>query len=946
MRKAFITTGVGLARTVGIALSVAAGSMSLAYAATDLRFLPPKLDYKSSCINPATHGVSLDRDWTQWTGDAVTTPPNDLFELAGEYLVGSERVQQSIPTSLKILDYLSTHKLFAQARIDRQVGRATIMTAEDTTALKLGESKLLGALDGGVARAAFDLGHIYDSKGPSQLRDAAKAKHYFQIAAAAGDVDAELDYAHLLSTDPSVTADTKTVAISNAMLGMIQHISNGDCKYMETVGFLYLNGDMVPQNYDIAAEWFEQYAETGNAHIQERVGRLLSSRLVTDVDYDKAMDFLEQAAAQGRPFAALTVGKAYATGVGRPRDPVAAAKFLIIAADGNLHEANFWLARVYQGEFGGTPQPELAKQRFEMALASGPVDPDVEAQYGEFLSEAVPGVSDPEKALDLLEGAAQNGSGRAAVIVARTYLERAKADSSLYKKAEEYYRLGVELGKPEAARALAKMYACGQGVPLSIAKANEWSARAYSLGSASALYDAGVAALVSTDPVEQAKGRTLLKQSALRGYPAAIGYAIAHYESGRDGVAQDLEAAQRLQKFVDASDDEAFRLEAQLETIKARIHLAQGDAEIAAQYQVLDGLVASGIPAANMVKAELLTDSGKGTPAELRDLYRVAAEGGDPRAMREYAMILLADPTSDLTQGRQWLDRAAAAGDIKAKIAEIDTTSPDATQLLETAVQSYEICTVDEMVTIARAFAGVVDPAATDQAKFWLNSASTVVGNDADDLFKIADAYRDGVAGPQAIPSAEDFFVRSANLGRQTALRDVADGHLLGLWKDSSPDKAKGLLIKLFDGGDMLAGAKLIDAVADKQVSASADELEHVLKGLPTVGRPGETYLKLARLDSSGAFGGVHPDLQVEWLQIAADSGNPNAMIRLYRVYAAGVGVPVSPQTAVGWLLKAADAGDSRAAVELAAAYDVGFGVPADPTQAAYWRAKIVPKQE
>src|SRR5689334_4842140 len=105
MRKAFVTTSIRFAGVAVIALGLAAGAMSLAQAATDLRFVPPKLDYKSACINPTVHAVALDRDWTQWTGDTVVTPPNDLFELAGEYLVGSDRVQQSIPTSLRILDY-------------------------------------------------------------------------------------------------------------------------------------------------------------------------------------------------------------------------------------------------------------------------------------------------------------------------------------------------------------------------------------------------------------------------------------------------------------------------------------------------------------------------------------------------------------------------------------------------------------------------------------------------------------------------------------------------------------------------------------------------------------------------------------------------------------------------------------------------------------------------
>lgn len=923
----------------GLALVLCMGQVS-AQASSALRVVPASLKYSEICLDRGAHGVVLDRDWTTWTGKAVKTPANDLFDLAQEFLTGSDRVEKSTATSLKLLAYLRTNRLIPEPRIDRIEARAMLDAAEDLTTLKAGEAKLLSALDGGVMRAAFDLANLYDAGGPAGLRDAEKARTYYRIASASGDVDAQLAYARLVAADPNVPDDEKNGLIEHALLDAVQHVANGDCKYMEDIGFFYLYGDLVQQDYDLAVKWFEAFAQTGDAHIQERLGILLSSRLVTEVNYDKAMDYLESAALQGRSFAAMTVGKAYATGVGRKKDFDKAVQFLSVAASASVNEANLWLARLFVGEFGGTAQPEKAKEYYERAIAGGANDTDTLAKYGEFLAKATPVLSDQDKGFALLEAAAKSGSGRAAVLVARNYLARAKTDPSFFKQAEDYLRLGADLGRPEAAKELSKMYACGRGVPFSISAANEWSARAYSLGSSSALYEAGVALLVSADPVDKAKGRTLLRQAALRGYPAALGYVIPRYETGRDRMPLDVETAQKLQASVEANPDAAYRLATEIEEIKARVQIAANETEVAAQFQRLDELVATGAPGAYLAKAELLTDRGKGSPTELQALYKVAAETGEPRAMREYANLLLADASVDVQVGRGWLQRAAEAGDVKAGIALVDTTAVDATAQLESIVAKSQICTVDEMVTLARAFGSVVDPAATSQAQFWLASAASVVGNDADDLFKIGAAYRDGFGGVAAIPQAEQYFMRSADLGRQTALREVADGHLLGRWADASPDKAKELLLVLYRGGDISAGSKLVEAIADKQVTATGDEVLDLMRTPPVLTRPGETYLKLARLDIDGAFGNSHAQLAVEWLQRSAEAGNSNAMIRLYRAYAGGVGVAASPETAVDWLLKAADAGDPRAATQLAAAYETGFGVTVDAAKAAYWRAQ------
>ena len=499
-----------------------------AYAAAP-RYMPPDLDYKSACAVAEVPLLELDRDWTQWSGDAVTLAPDDMFTIASEYLRGSARVAKSVPTAMAMLDYLDERGTISRARIDRLLGRNL---AGDPAAtpdqLKQAETYLLDAFDGGLDRAAADLAELYSVDGPPSLRNPQKARQFFRIAAASGDADGQLAFARILAADPNAGETERATATDNAMLGMIQRVSTGDCRFMGTIGNLYLRGELVAQDYSAALAWFEQYAETGDARTQERLAQLMTSRFVEKVDYERAMGYFEAAALQGRGPSALTIGIAYATGAQRPQDPALAEKFLTIASTANIADAEPWLARLYRGEFGGTPRPELAREHYEKALTAES-DPELETQFAQFLTET-PSIADPARAAALLHHAAAGGSGQAAVQAARLAYAGASGDVARLKSAETYYRLAVVRGKPDAARQLAKIALCGVIDEISPQGAASWNERALYLGSTTALFDAARASLKSADPEEQAKGRALMKQAAYAGLASAIAFSVARLE--------------------------------------------------------------------------------------------------------------------------------------------------------------------------------------------------------------------------------------------------------------------------------------------------------------------------------------------------------------------------------------------------------------------------------
>lgn len=92
-------------------------------------------------------------------------------------------------------------------------------------------------------------------------------------------------------------------------------------------------------------------------------------------------------------------------------------------------------------------------------------------------------------------------------------------------------------------------------------------------------------------------------------------------------------------------------------------------------------------------------------------------------------------------------------------------------------------------------------------------------------------------------------------------------------------------------------------------------------------------------------WGGLRPDpaQAVRWYRRTAALDAPcasNSQYALYRAYASGQGVPRDMKQAIDWLQRAAEAGNPRAQRALGRAYDRGEGVTRDPAMAGVWLRK------
>ncbi|RYE87397.1 MAG: hypothetical protein EOP19_04370, partial [Hyphomicrobiales bacterium] len=397
--------------------------------------LPPDLDYSRHCAAVAAPPqTALDRDWTTWQGDPVDLTADQLLEIANEYLRGSDRIAKAPDTGLRILAYLEKSRPGERSRYDRLIGRALVETGTTIEQWQEGEARLQRALNAGETRAALDLAQLYGPTGPSAMRSAPKARALAQTAAASGNADGKLLFAGILAADPATSPEQKSFAVNEAIVSMIGEIARGDCSHLRTVGTLYLQGRMVPEDVPAAIAWFRQAAETGDARVEERLGDLIAGPRIDVNDFELALSYSQSAADKGRIGAAVTVGQAYTTGLVRPRDLDQARHYLGLAAAGGSRDANLWLARIAHGDFGGPADFEAAHRHYRAAIEQGPPDQELATEFGSFLIEAANGPADIAEAKQLLTGAAMGGSGLAAVRVAELLLVEARRDPAIYSQ--------------------------------------------------------------------------------------------------------------------------------------------------------------------------------------------------------------------------------------------------------------------------------------------------------------------------------------------------------------------------------------------------------------------------------------------------------------------------------------------------------------------------------
>ena len=107
--------------------------------------------------------------------------------------------------------------------------------------------------------------------------------------------------------------------------------AKGDAVAQSALGFMYVGGQGVPQDYKKAAVWYRKAAEQGHAGSQSNLGVMYANGQGVPQNDGEAASWYRKAAEQGYAPAQFNLGVMYANGQGVAQDMVQAHKLFSLA---------------------------------------------------------------------------------------------------------------------------------------------------------------------------------------------------------------------------------------------------------------------------------------------------------------------------------------------------------------------------------------------------------------------------------------------------------------------------------------------------------------------------------------------------------------------------------------------------------------------------------------
>ncbi|WP_053323457.1 tetratricopeptide repeat protein [Komagataeibacter europaeus] len=541
----------------------------------------------------------------------------------------------------------------------------------------------------------------------------------------------------------------------------------------------------------------------------------------------------------GMVAAQYQVARAYLDGNGVPRSPVEGVRWMHVAACAGHVEACFSLALMllvdppgrggdHRGADGLLPVawPEGIDQWPDPAAATGWARqaaegglPDAQALYGYLLATGPQSVRDPQAARMWCERAAQAGCPQGDLGLAVTHFAASGQMPGSDPDAVAALIRAAESGLPTAQYMLGLLHDRGWGLPLDMAQAEQWYARAAVQGVRPAQARYGALLLKDGDgrPRNAMTAETWLRRAALAGdreAAALLGDLHVHGEAALPG---DHEAMIWYRRAAAQDHAVACRMLALLymhgrgaaaDPVQAR-HWLERAAElgdVAAMTDLAASLVARGREACSAPDARLPD-------------FMPAARAGDPVAAFNLAVCLHdgVGGVTDPAQAASWMERAARAGVVNAEY------------------WYGRMLLKGDGVT--------ADP---DQARRWLERAA---GHGlAEACVAAAQLRLEGLGGPRDHAGALALYHRAARMGRVEAMFSL--GAMYGGGHDLPPDRTQALhwFTQGAEGGNALSQFMLgrylarglagpvdrararywLEQAAAGGVRAARDELDHM----------------------------------------------------------------------------------------------------------------------
>jgi len=380
--------------------------------------------------------------------------------------------------------------------------------------------------------------------------------------------------------------------------------------------------------------------------------------------YTDDPDELRVRAEAGDVFAQVSLGDAYAIGIGVPQDDVEALRWYRLAAEQGNALAQVTLGHMYRDGVG-VPQDYVEGRRWYRLAAEQEI-PAAQNSLGLMYANGHGLPQDAAEAERWWRLAADRGYALAQYNLGLMYANGSGVPQN-DEEAARYYRLAADQGLADAQYNLGFMYSAGRGVPQDAAEAVRWLRLAADQGLALAQYNlGGMYANGSDVPQDDAAAVRWLRLAAEQGHDEAQGRLGFMYSAGR-GVPQDAaEAVRWLRLGAEQGNSRAqYNLGA---SYSDGLGVPQDDAEAVRWYLLA---AEQGLAEAQFNLA-LEYYNGRGVPQDYAQAYiwmslsasrstRVTNRDSAVRERDEFATLLTASQLAEAQRlTREWAPRVGA----------------------------------------------------------------------------------------------------------------------------------------------------------------------------------------------------------------------------------------------------------------------------------------------
>jgi uncharacterized protein len=191
-----------------------------------------------------------------------------------------------------------------------------------------------------------------------------------------------------------------------------------------------------------------------------------------------------------------------------------------------------------------------------------------------------------------------------------------------------------------------------------------------------------------------------------------------------------------------------------------------------------------------------------------------------------------------------------------------------------------------------------------------------------------------GLLEPHALTAMVEAYQQAAKLGNLNAYVGLGNVYLRGFGVDYSPEQAAEAFAKAGEHGQRTMALQAARLWMQYNVLEHAERAIGLVNSLLDSDADGNAHLLLGYMTYRGF--GVPKDQSKSFQlhEIAANSGNADAMFELYVLLSTGQGVPKDNKLSLVWCEKAAERNHPRALFNLGTFYATGNGVPQDSQRA------------